>query len=364
MNKLEGIVSIGAEVRPRVALVAAGSATGELGGAERFFVGLTAALQEAGLSVELVSVPSDESSFEGILHSYVRFRELDLSNFDGVISSKAPSFAVRHRNHACYLVHTMRVFYDMFDCEFPRPSSVLLDQRKFIRMLDTALLRAPNTRSLMTIGKEVSDRLEAYNGISASRFIHPPTSMTGLWSGRSEHFLLPGRLHRWKRVDLAIRAYRLTDIDLPLVITGTGEDEALFRAAAEGDPRIIFRGRVADQELVDLYADSRAVLFVPLREDLGLVTFEAFQASKPVITVSDSGEPANIVRDGQTGFICEPTPESVASRIELLHSNPALARAMGSEGHKDVQSVTWAAVAAGLVNALGFAADSPESKRN
>lgn len=346
---------IGPIRKPRVAFVAAGSATGELGGAERFYVGLTDALEAAGLSVDLMSVASDESSFEGILRSYVRFRDLDMSAYDGVITSKAPSFAVRHPNHVCYLVHTMRVFYDMFDREFPDAPAILHDQRKFVRMLDTAFLRAPNTRRLLAIGKEVCDRLQTYNGMPSSGVIHPPTSMTGLRSGRFDHFLLPGRLHRWKRVDLAIRAFRLTDIDAQLIITGTGEDAAVLRAEAESDARILFRGRVTDQELVDLYADSCAVLFVPQREDLGLVTFEAFQASKPVITVSDSGEPANIVRDGQTGFVCHSTPEAIARRIEELHRTPDLARRLGAQGHRDVQSVSWEAVAGGLIQALGFA---------
>jgi hypothetical protein len=345
--------------KPRVAFVAAGSGTGELGGAERFFIGVTEALEQAGLSVELISVASDEGSFDGILRSYVRFRELDLSGYDGVISSKAPSFAVRHPNHVCYLQHTMRVFYDMFDVEFPNAPETLKDQRKFIQMLDTALLRAPNTRRLLAIGQEVSDRLQKYNGMSAAGILHHPTSMTGLRGGRFEHFFLPGRLHRWKRVDLAIRAFRLTDVDAQLIITGTGEDAAVFQAAAEGDARIVFRGRVTDQELVDLYADSCAVLFVPQREDLGLITFEAFQASKPVITVSDSGEPANIVRDGQTGFVCAPTAEAIAERIEGLHRSPDLARRMGAQGRADVQSVSWTAVADGLVRALGLA--SPET---
>jgi len=41
----------------------------------------------------------------------------------GVISTKAPGYMIRHRNHICYLQHTMRVFYDMFDVEFPKASA-------------------------------------------------------------------------------------------------------------------------------------------------------------------------------------------------------------------------------------------------
>lgn len=344
-------VTIATGRKPRIAFVAAGSATGELGGAERFFAGLTGALRDAGAEVDLLAIPSDESSFRGIQRSYLRFRDLDLSAYDGVISSKAPSFAVRHPNHVCYLQHTMRVFYDMFEQEFPHPSVTLLEQRRFIQMLDTALLRAPNTRRLLAIGQEVADRLKVYNGLAASVINHP-TTLGGLHPGRYDYFFLPGRLHRWKRVDLAIRAFRCADVDARLVIAGGGEDEAVCRAAAAGDPRISFTGRVSDTELADLYADALAVLFVPLREDMGLVTFEAFLAEKPVITVTDSGEPANLVRDGENGFVCEPVPEAIARRLELLHRDALLTRKLGQRGFADVQNVTWRNVARNLIGAL------------
>lgn len=337
--------------RPRIAFVAAGSPTGELGGAERFFVGLTEALRYAGVKVDLLSIPSDESSFLEIQRSYLRFRDLDLSSYDGVISSKAPSFAVQHSNHVCYLQHTMRVFYDMFEQEFSQPSIALNEQRRFIQMLDTALLRAPNTRRLLAIGQEVANRLKVYNGLTASVINHP-TTLEGLQPGRYDYFFLPGRLHRWKRVDLAIRAFRLTDIDARVVIAGSGEDEATCRAAAAGDPRISFTGRVSDAELAELYANALAVLFVPLREDMGLVTFEAFLAKKAVITTTDSGEPANVVRDCESGFVCEPVPENIARRLELLHRDASLCRKLGERGFADVQKVTWQNVAEKLIEAL------------
>ena len=40
------------------------------------------------------------------------------------------------------------------------------------------------------------------------------------------------------------------------------EDEEYFREIAGDDPRIAF-GFISDQELLDLYANARAVIFVP-----------------------------------------------------------------------------------------------------
>jgi len=130
----------GNSVGNRVAILAVTSPNGGVGGAERFYVGLRNALCRLGVDAEIISVMSDEFTFQSVLRSYLRFYDLDLSEFDGIISTKAPGYVARHRNHVCYLQHTMRVFYDMFDAEFPWADDVLREQRKRIQELDTAAL--------------------------------------------------------------------------------------------------------------------------------------------------------------------------------------------------------------------------------
>jgi glycosyltransferase involved in cell wall biosynthesis len=345
-------------MRPRVAVVTPRSASGAIGGAERFYAGLRDALGSVGLDTTIVEDTCDESNFESILRSYLRFYDLDLSGFDGVISTKAPTYAVRHPNHVCYLVHTMRVFYDMFDREFPNPSLALHSQRRRVQELDSAALAPSRLKALHAIGEEVAVRLGAYNGLTAS-VLHPPTSLSGFRRGSFRHVLLPGRLHRWKRVDLAIAAMRHVENDIELVVPGSGEDAERYRAMAAGDPRIRFLGRVSDAALLDLYADSLVVLFLPEREDLGLVTFEAFLSGKPVITCMDSGEPARLVREGVSGFVCSPNPRAIATRIEELASDPARAAAMGAAGDGAIRRITWPTVAATLAGALGLAVAAP-----
>lgn len=338
---------------PRIAILAPGSTDGELGGAERLFRGLTQALRRCGANAELLSVPNDESSFDAIQASYLRFWDLDLSAFDGVVSSKAPSFAAVHPNHVCYLMHTIRVFYDMFDREYPNASSFQHEQRHFIQKLDTALLADTRLRKRLCIGQEVADRLLKFNGLIADVANHPST-LIGLHEGPFEHFFLPGRLHRWKRVDLAIEAFRLTDIPRLLIISGEGEDETHFRDLAAGDKRIRFVGRLTEEELADHYASALGVLFVPYREDMGLVTFEAFLSGKPVLTLTDSGEPANIVQDGVTGYVCPPSPSALAEKLTALHNNPGSAARMGALGRESIAENTWGNIANRLVAALGF----------
>jgi glycosyltransferase involved in cell wall biosynthesis len=343
---------------PRIALIAAMSGTGEIGGAERLFVGLRDALNDAGLTTELLPVYSNEADFQQIEETYLRFYDLDVGGFDGVISAKAPAYVVRHPNHVCYLMHTMRVFYDMFEFSFPVPTAELLKQRRLVHALDTAALQYPRTRRILTIGEEVAARLRAFNGLEAARIVRHPTTLQGLRSGAFKYLFMPGRLHKWKRIDLAIEIMRHVKTPIELLISGSGEDAARVHALAQDVPQVRFLGRVSDEQLIALYADALAVLFLPIREDLGLITLEAFGSGKPVITCGDSGEPARLVRDQWSGFVCDPDPLRIAERIDRLAGQPDLAAKMGERGKQSIASITWGGVAAALAGALGFDAQT------
>src|SRR5215469_5204135 len=154
-------------MRRKVAIVATASASGEIGGAERFYEGLWNALCCHGMDAEIVPVVPDESDFHAVLGSYLRSYDLDLTTFDGVISTKAPGYVVRHPNHVCYLQHTMRIFYDMFDIEYPKSDAALRAQRRRIIQLDTAALSHSGVRRRFVIGHEVGERLRMYNGLDA-----------------------------------------------------------------------------------------------------------------------------------------------------------------------------------------------------
>ena len=326
----------------------------EFGGAERLFDAMVEGFRAAGHDAHEIDVLVDESCFAGIQRGYVAFRELELSGFDVVISTKAPSWLIRHDHHVCWLVHTMRVFYDMFDGVFSDPTPELLAQRSAIKEIDTLALSLPNCRKVFAIGAEVATRLETSTGLSAE-VMHPP-----LWSDEfhceafGDYFFLPGRLHPWKRVDLAIEAFKRTRGAVRLLIAGTGESEGALKAAAAGDPRIEFLGRVDDAQLAALYSSCLAVPFMPLREDYGYVTLEAFASGKPVITCDDSGEAAAIVVDGERGFVTEPNPESVSQAMQRLVDDRDLARSLGLAGHQWVRSLEWPKIVARLLEASGI----------
>lgn len=338
-------------VGKKVAVLAPGAANGTSGGAERFYSGLIKALRAQGYATDLVCLTVDESSFASIQASYRTFSELDLSAYDLVISTKAPTYVVQHPNHVLYLVHTVRVFYDMFEDAFPTPTPELIERREWIHKTDSAAFARIKHR--FSIGKEVSQRMEQWNASNAE-VLHPPIDVDGLYDqGIGDYFFMPGRLHPWKRVELAIAAVKRSGLPLRLLIAGTGEAEASLRELAGKDTRIEFLGQVSDEQLKALYAGALAVPFVPLREDYGYVTLEAFASGKPVVTCMDSGEPTQFVENEVTGFVCEPNPGAVCIAFERLWNDRGLAQKLGRAGRERVRDIRWPIVASRLLHA-GF----------
>jgi glycosyltransferase involved in cell wall biosynthesis len=320
-------------------------------GAERLFAGLVEAFQRR-YDTDWVQVAINEATWDDVLRSYLDCYELDLSAYDLVISTKTPTFMAQHPNHVCWLLHQIRVFYDRFEDEYGKLGKVQLaekyEQRATIAELDNLAFKG--VHKILSIGHETSRRLKYYNGFD-SEVIHPPVLTGGQYCAGQDYFLLPGRLHRWKRVDLALRAMQYVSAKIPLLIPGTGEDEPYFREIAGGDPRIAFLGFVSDQELLDLYARSLAVLFLPKDEDFGYITIEAMLSHKPVIVCSDSGEPARLVENGRSGYVVSPDPIEIAAAMSVFADDKELARSMGEYAYENVPSQSWDEVVDSLVMA-------------
>ena len=107
------------------------------------------------------------------------------------------------------------------------------------------------------------------------------------------------------------------------------------------EDRVEFLGFVPDDELIELYANSRAVYFAPVDEDYGYITLEAFLSEKPVITCNDSGGVLEFVEDGHSGFVVEPNSESLASSINKIWFDKKKSIDMGRSGYEIVKDINW-----------------------
>jgi glycosyltransferase involved in cell wall biosynthesis len=124
------------------------------------------------------------------------------------------------------------------------------------------------------------------------------------------------------------------------------------------DSRVEFLGRVANDELLTLYARSLAVFYAPYNEDYGYVTLEAMASGKPLITACDSGGTLEFVQDGYNGFVVQPTPEAVANVCNRLRNDAGLAAKVGAQARVFIEQAGiteagWDRVVERLLSPLG-----------
>jgi alpha-1,3/alpha-1,6-mannosyltransferase len=91
----------------------------------------------------------------------------------------------------------------------------------------------------------------------------------------------------------------------------------------------------SERERVALLAAARCVVHTPADEHFGYVPVEAMAAGRPVVA-AHTGGPAETVVDGETGFLCPPTPEAFGEALARLVTDPALAARLGRAGRRRV----------------------------
>lgn len=321
---------------------------------------LERALIEAGHRAGIVTTPSNRFGRQGPAYLANWLTDVGVTgsgeHVDQIISMRYPSYAVRHPAHVCWLVHTMREYYDLWErfAAGISPQGRVKERvrRTFIRAADTYFFKN-HVKKMFTISKAVSERLERWNRIQGEVLHPPPPQRAYRCDGYGDYLFFASRLSPLKRGDLILRALaQASAAGVRCVIGGDGEDrprlERLARELGLGG-RVTFTGQLTEAELVDHLARCRAVIFTPLQEDYGFVTVEAYAAAKPVITCQDSGGPLEFVRARENGWIVAPDPAALAVACAEAMQDAGLAERMGQAGHRDIRALTWARVVEKLV---------------
>jgi glycosyltransferase involved in cell wall biosynthesis len=183
-------------------------------------------------------------------------------------------------------------------------------------------------------------------GVDTERF-HPARASremrARLTQGHPEEKLLlyVGRLSVEKEIE------RCRDVltALPgvrLALVGDGPQRAALERHFAGTPTF-FAGFLQGDELASAFA-SGDVFFLPSRtETLGLVLLEAMAAGCPVVTAR-SGGTSDIVRDGVTGYLCDPEqPGSEVESIRKLLFDDSHREEVRRRARLDAEQWGWAA---------------------
>lgn len=117
-----------------------------------------------------------------------------------------------------------------------------------------------------------------------------------------------GRLKRYKRVDLVLRAVarlRERGIELNMVVAGRGDARADLEATAkklEVGELVRFAGFVSEEKKAELLSRSWAHVLTSPKEGWGIVSMEASASGTPTVA-SDSPGLRETVRQGETGYL-------------------------------------------------------------
>ena len=285
-------------------------------------------------------LPGVATNHQSYLPLYpVAFSQTDLSGFDLVLSNKSGvCHGVRTANgqqkavHVCYCLTPTRFLW-LYD-QYKEREQIGRAVDALLRPILAALRKwdyaaAQRVDHFIAISTTVQQRIrDIYNRESV--VIHPPVDTTYFapdpTSRVGDYYLIVSRLIPYKRIDLAVHAFR----DLPqekLLIVGEGRDLAELQATAT--PNVTFLGRQDRAHIRELLRSCKAFIF-PGLEDFGIAPVEAMSTGRPVIAYAGGGA-LDTVTPGGTGEMF--TEQTAASLLAVLRNfdaaayDPAICRA-------------------------------------
>lgn len=150
---------------------------------------------------------------------------------------------------------------------------------------------------------------------------------------RAKIILGVGRLDVIKGFDMLIKAFSLIKLpDWKLVLVGDGPERAKLEDLARTNnisDKVIFEG--VKNNVHDYYSQSSIFVLSSRMEGFPNALCEAMSHGLACVSFNCRTGPADIVTDGDDGFLVEPeNTEQLAQKIKLLASNQTLRETMGN----------------------------------
>ena len=241
------------------------------------------------------------------------FESFDFGAYDLVISvtsSYAKGIVTRpETTHVCYMLTPTRFLW-IKEKEYLREGSLALlkPYTDYLKNWDQVAAERPD--NIIGISQTVADRIGAVYERTAD-VIYPPFDIE-YWeltlrraekpSGEipSSYYVVVSRLRPYKKVDLAIRAFRKMN-DKNLIVVGSGSNKDLTYLKSLAGSNITFMNNLTDHELAWIYGHAHG-LIMPQEEDFGYTSLEAQICSCPVISFNKGGA-TETVKHGLTGYL-------------------------------------------------------------
>jgi glycosyltransferase involved in cell wall biosynthesis len=257
--------------------------------------------------------------------------------------NKVPLFTPRWRQRVVGLVHHLFGATAFREALPPIAALVWLLERPIPRIYRSVPFQAVSESTADDLARRgiPRDRIRViYNGVDVDHLTPDPGVRA-----RAPTFAYLGRLRRYKRVDILVRAFaRISNADAVLEIAGAGPDRSRLERLANSlglSSRVRFLGFITESEKLALLRRVWATLLASPNEGWGISNMESAACGTPVIAADAPGVRES-VRDGETGYLVRPnTPAAFAEAIRRLIGSPTLVAKFGAAGRRFAEQFTW-----------------------
>lgn len=261
----------------------------------------------------LQKIPLHKRLYKPLLPLYpIAFEQFDFSDFDLVISHTtrfAKSIITKpETTHICY-IHTPPRFLWNFSGEKSNPLLKPLQDFDKVssKRVDFWIAGSENCRTRL---KDIygADSKVLYPFVDTEKF-NPQKSFEG------DYYLIISRLNKYKKVDLAVEAFRKNG--KKLVVVGTGPEFGRLKNIASDNVK--FLGKVDDELLENLLAGCKG-LIITAEEDFGMTAIEAQSFGKGVICFGQGGVLETVLNNMTGVYFEKRTTQSLNEAIEKFET--------------------------------------------
>lgn len=266
-------------------------------------------------------LPFVKKKYRSYLPFYPLAIELfDLQEFDLIVSSShcvAKGVIPRpDALHISYVHSPMRYAWNHYFSYFSKDKLGFLSRFVIppiihgLRLWDTT--SAHRVDCFLANSKTVADRIGKYYRRLAE-VIHPPVDTELFQPGETceDYFLIVSALVPYKRIEMAIEAFKRSGRDLRIV--GSGPEYKKLKKTAT--PNIQFLGSLEEDNLVRAYQEARA-LIMPGEEDFGINSLESQACGVPVVAFGKGGATETVIPEETGLFFPEISADSLLSALD------------------------------------------------
>jgi glycosyltransferase involved in cell wall biosynthesis len=251
--------------------------------------------------------------------------------------------------HASYHDANLASYLDRHDVDFDRESRTIRRLLEWERRLcdDTDVIFTMSESLRRSFIDDFEQAPEKVVAVGAGSDL-PEVTNAGDRAWDPPRFLFVGRDFERKGGHQLLSAWpavRTARPDAELVIVGPKRIEAPL------PPGVILTGRIdrstpsGEGEFVEIYRRATAFVLPSLYEPFGIVFLEAMMYGLPCVA-ADRGAMPEIVDDGVTGRVVDPTDADALAAALIAVADPDTARRMGTAGERRLhERFTWSAVA-------------------